>query len=884
MSKIKAGGVEPEQEMETPFRRQLVLALENFTQPAWLGEHSPLAAPYFLGEYLVGQSQSNTAHGRGQALRKLLQETAQSLVESVNGSNGADGQYLYRLLDLSFFHPRPFPQLLEELGIARATYYRSGHRPRAVRELEHALIQRIKPALRLEEAPTSPSQVVGREQVIHDCWAALRVGKTVALIGQGGVGKTTLAAGVAQRWTAEEGRPLFWYTFRPGLNDQLAQLLFAVGYFLQKVGATRLWLQLVAEGDKLDPGMLIGLLSRDLESLGAARPLFCFDEIDLLRPAEDEAHAQLVAFLQLLRTQTPQLLIGQQSPVEPDLLLTLDGLALYDLQGLLRQVGLSLSLDEIKMLHAHTRGNPRLIELFISLQQSGDAVSDVLAQLSAAPSVEFLLNRIWQRLSDEERDLLARLAVFRRPAPTDAFAHQIALQKLFARRLVQFGEQGGVTLLPAFKAIIYRLLAPEERVAHHLFAAQVRAERGEITAAAHHYIQGKRADVALWLWYGQRRREIDQGQGAAALQLFGALGREGLGEPEKEILVLLRSELRLLAADYSAIKRDLHTTLWRTPLLKARARRLEGDMAVELSNFDEAIQAYRDGLASLPVVQTELAHLRTRLGEAWRQKRDLDEAWQEAQRARYEVEHLQGDIQFNLGNYAGAEAHFGAALELAQRLAYTEGEGRTRNNLAWLLLRQEKYEEANQEWDQASACYAKVGRRTWQAGIQVNQATAYVDTGQPRRAVPLLTAALAVFDALGHSRGCAVAAHNLAYAHLALHELEQADHFAWQSLHEEETSLMSANFSILADIRVAQSHWGEAEAFARRAIETGEQTQDLFSCAYSWRTLAQVHHAQQRNPEATLALDKAKTIFIELDLQQEVEKTARMSQAWGVEC
>jgi hypothetical protein len=35
-----------------PFARSVEIALEHFADPAWLGEHSPLAAPYFLGDAL----------------------------------------------------------------------------------------------------------------------------------------------------------------------------------------------------------------------------------------------------------------------------------------------------------------------------------------------------------------------------------------------------------------------------------------------------------------------------------------------------------------------------------------------------------------------------------------------------------------------------------------------------------------------------------------------------------------------------------------------------------------------------------------------------------------------------------------------------------------
>lgn len=50
------------------FQATVRAALEHIHDPAWLADHSPLAAPYFLGGRLDAQGDG----ARGHALRSLL--------------------------------------------------------------------------------------------------------------------------------------------------------------------------------------------------------------------------------------------------------------------------------------------------------------------------------------------------------------------------------------------------------------------------------------------------------------------------------------------------------------------------------------------------------------------------------------------------------------------------------------------------------------------------------------------------------------------------------------------------------------------------------------------------------------------------------------------
>jgi tetratricopeptide (TPR) repeat protein len=857
---------------EDPFREQLTAALENLNDLEWLGTHSPLATLYFLGEHLLCRPEADQSPaGRGQVLRSLLWKTAQEMI-------AAYGEYNYKVLAYTFFRSLSVAEICHQLNISRATYYR--HRYKAIQQLEALLIRQLRPALRIEEPPTGGGNLFGQEAILAHCLQQLRADKMVALTGSGGVGKTTLGSQLATNWLPPS---VFWYTFRPGLNDQLNSLLFNLAYFLYRQGSSTLWLQLVANMEKsasqTNVEMLLALLRHDLSQVQEKGPLLCFDEVDLLYPQDIEEHAAIVSFLQSMNGLTPTLLMGQQIPLPVEELVILEGLPVAAIKQMVTEAGLTLDYNDLESLQAYTQGNARLLRLFIALHRSGEPPAQILARLSSTPSVEFLLGRVWQRLDENDQSLLSSLSVFRRPAPGDTWPNSLTLNKLIQWRLVQPDEQGSISLTPVFRSIIYRQLPAEERELLHRQAAVIRAERGEYTAAAYHYICGGQPETAIWLWDTHRRQEIDQGQGQAALQLFEQLSTSHLSAPAKETLVLLRSKLRMLGGDYGKIRADLQTIAWQTPLLKGRSKRIAGDIAYESSQFDKAIGSYRDALETMETVGRELALLHKEMGKVYEQKRDLDAAWQEALLAQYEVEDLKGNIQSNKGNFSEARGHYEVALDLAQALRHVEGEGRTHNNLGWLLKQQGDFETANDHWQKAGECYRQIGNLLWQAGIKINQAVAHTETGRPQAALPLLQDALSVFKSLNHPRGKAIAHANLAEAHLSLGNLETAELFARRALEDEEPNVLAASFHTLAEIALAQTRLLETETFCLKAIEHARNSQDLLNEGLSWRTIGKSYLARNEKNNAREALARAIEIFQQLELDQEIETTESITRS-----
>ena len=247
------------------FEEALQQALKLFDQPERLGNESPLAAPYFLWHALRFQPNATSQKLRGETLRHEITQAALQLwgdapltsAAELNAAlqkelgNKESPHYAYLLLELQYFQqylaPRTPAAIYDDLlHVSKASFYRS--LTQAIQQLGNALLLRLQPTLRVEQ-PFQNATLIGYQTQFEQCYGALQAGQSVALIGPGGVGKTTLATKVAQSLA---DHPLFWFTFRNSLTDHLDSLLMALGHFFVEQGATATWQFLLASGGKVE--------------------------------------------------------------------------------------------------------------------------------------------------------------------------------------------------------------------------------------------------------------------------------------------------------------------------------------------------------------------------------------------------------------------------------------------------------------------------------------------------------------------------------------------------------------------------------------------------------------------------------------------------------
>lgn len=874
------------------FFEHLKQALEAFAQPEWLGNHSPLAAPYFLGEAIRGAQ--TTPAGRGEALCAEIRaaveslwggplpENGQALLDAVGAEESQGGRYDCLILELNYFKQRyrPAPRNQSEiyndiLHISRPTHDR--HLRSAVERLGTILLQRLRPAVRLEQ-PLPPAQLIGRDALHARLLDDLTAGKTVSLTGPGGVGKSSLAAAVADAWNSPA---IFWYTFRPTFNDQLESLLFALGHFLHRQGASTLWHQLVADGGRIKDGNLaLGLARSDLDSL--PNPLLCFDEMDFLRPlTQTEArpnHVQLLEFLDSLAGHAAMLLIGQRAFWESDAIYQVEALDAGQLSALLSERAVSHSPADAVALHLYTGGNPRLAELCIAFYQAGteEDFAAVLAQLPRFQALLPLWLRLERRLPQAERQILHALSVFRSPAPADVWdgtesEQATALARLIERRLVQRDEQGGLSLLPALREVIYTELTVEMQEDLHVQAAQIRSERGEYTAAAWHWQQAGQPEAAVSLWYAHREDEIHRGQAAAALAIFEQISLRHLAAPQEKELRLLRSELYQLVGAPEQVIETLTAAVWvENDTQQVDAALLLGKAQERQGQIEAARRSYGTGLLAAEKLQSRMVELHVQRGLTYLHERDMQEAWQEINRARYLAENMTGTLLEQSGRLEEARSHYQAALALAQESGYLAGVAKSFHNLGNVASRQRRLDEAIGYYQKSMGVHEQMGNRV---GLEIARSgivAPFLQAARYDEAIDESSRALRFFQAMGDSFWIALNASNLAEAQVEVGNYAEAERCAHLVLAEEEPHSHPYALFSLGRVRLADGRLAEAEATLQQAGRLAEMNEDRYLLAYCWEELGKVQQAGANRAGATDSFTRALALFQTLKIQEKV--------------
>lgn len=810
-------------------------ALERFGNPDWLGNQSPLAAPYFLGNLLdhADALANPTPIARGTVLQQALLSAAKTLPNEQQA-----------LLNATFFQRKPNLNntgVALEMNLSESTYYR--RRVEAIAAIANALNQSVIPPLRNELPTPLPSGLIGRASFLQQGLTALRGGQSLAITGRSGVGKTALGATLAHQW--DESRA-FWFTVRPGLNDNLNSFAFALAHFLRAQGASNTWRQLVADRGASNATQVLGLLRHDLATLAtAATPaLLCIDESDQLR-LETRAHSQVIHAIEALSASTPVLLLSQQLLIEAQHHLNLIGLTLEESAQLFAQEQCpALAAAELQQLHTVTRGMPALLKLSALLMRSGETVSSIAQQLQEGRSVEVLFNRIWKRLSESERGFLMALSLFRSAAPHDAWPDQsAAIESLIARDLIQIDRQGGIAVLSHVREFIAQRIPADTQPVLHQMAAGIREARGEYTEAAYHLMQADQPASALWLWFTHREQERERGQAHAVAELFSRIKQSDLPDDEdRKALALLRAEYAIAQGEGPEAEQALEAERWpwSHPALPY-VRQLQGDALELQGRVEQALARYREGMQTgLPQGEGQRVRLQVKSGYIYVARlRDLAQAHAEADVALWRAEQFKGNVEEERGRFAIAQQHYEAALRIAQTLAQNTGAvAEVHHHLGHLYMRMGEAEAAIRHLNIALAHAEQTGEPVNALYDRLNLASAYIVAGQFAAAVEQGQMGLALAREIQHPFLVAGLAACTAEAHLGQGALDEAEPLALQSLAQEEEVHRPYALTVLGQIQHQRGHRRQAERTLRLAIESAQATQDPFAEAPAQRALA----------------------------------------------
>ncbi|MFZ0545281.1 MAG: tetratricopeptide repeat protein [Candidatus Promineifilaceae bacterium] len=878
----------------------------------WLEEECPLSAPYFLGQALFDDLNDPHAPARrGQSLRNALLAAADTLwsdgrpadkdtlvtaaFEDRQTYGYRGGSYLHFLLELRYFrrffrpleHPQPTNEiaLSDYLGISRATFF--NHLKVAQQQLGEALLRTVRPTFRLEQPPRLPPRLVGREGLVQEALSNLRKGKSVALSGASGVGKTAVGSAISQQWLAQH---VFWFTLRPSFNDQLSSLLFSLGYFLHRQGASGLWQQLIADKGKIeDFNLALGHIRGDQKALSNRKALsdpvlICIDELEVLQSEPDQTtttQAQLISFLESLHNIFPTLFMGQKPVILADAHFEITNLSLPEAADFLNGADSRLLAGEQEQFHAYTDGNPRLLQLCLALYETGAPFESIVNKVPQTPTLQALWGRLWQRFSADERQILSCLSVYRSPAPEDVWAsHGSSLEQLMRWRIVLADGVGGLSLLPTIRDLVYadrQRFPVENRELCHFDAAHVRASRGEYTPAAYHFFQAGEASQMVQVWFPQRQLEIERGQGSAALALFEQVSARTLSKKEQEALALVRAELYALTGEADQGLAAVNSIRW-PPVgeMTVQARLLQGDFLYALGQPYRAIKRYDEGVAVITRLLNQLTHYRYQKSILFVQQREMTAASREANLAQYEAVYLQGIIHEENGRFQEARQQYTQALELAKLNNYDQGLARTHRAISKIYGRLADIESAQRHAEEAILYYRRIGDRLTEETVRTSLAASYFQAGDYQQAISAAESAVSFFADAQNPFWEAVTASTLAEAYYEVGDFAKATQTAQRVLFLEETYTQPYAHFTLGLVAKAQNELDEAEKQFRASQQIANNNEDHYLAAYAWRGLGETLLAMNKLEAGKAAVSQSIALFEKLGLTQEIERTVKL--------
>lgn len=578
--------------------------------------------------------------------------------------------------------------------------------------------------------PAAPDELIGRGELCEKIVAKLDENSSVLLHGMGGMGKTAIAATIAAAAHADEEHypdGVCWLTVVGRSLEDLCDDVF------RDEGQPDL-AELPAEQKPAQARRL----------LGNRRLLVVLDDVDEDNPTALEWRRQVQPSNAPLLVTSRGQLTGFEPAAYP-----VDELAREDAKALLRlhakQVTDRLSDDQANIVCETLGDHPLAVEIFASLLVAEPLnIQNVLDELGIAnehlaklrrgvgkskdDNVEISLKLSWDRLDDDQRHVLARLATFFAPSTGDellALSCELdedrfkdARNALYKRSLIRVVNQhwGAHALVRAFVEA-KRTEAGEwdaDRRAAVRAGVTYAQQHGLRDTSEHDLLQFEHHNLlaaAEWAAGNGMYDEVD----SMALYLWGNSLYLTVRSFFHDAMLLLKS-----AVEATAINGNLRNHIKHLIHL--------GNAAVHIDSFQEALDAYS--------IAKEIA------------VNDLHDREFEAS-AIFGI----GNVYHNLGDLAFASVCFENARSIAVDTGNLEQEANTVGNLGLVLRQLGKIEQAIECHMRQVQVARELGDWVGSVNATGHLAMAYAQIGDNRTANELYRLATVGYRLMGNVKG-----------------------------------------------------------------------------------------------------------------------------------
>lgn len=439
------------------------------------------------------------------------------------------------------------------------------------------------------ESPPEPRCFIGREDELVAVEDALETNPGVCVHGIGGVGKTALAARVAER----DDSPLLWHQVAP--SESGAVLLNRLAAQARALDQGERAERLLALSNSEEGQLLVEAIA---ESANALEALIVLDGSEAASEGAGDIAVELARHLDEARLLVTSRVYPNAFPRDTIKSVPLEGLPEDATQDLLEELEAPSDNETVERVQDGTGGHPLSIVL---LAGATDDEPPALSQIEGDVR-DFLVRDVIPQLRDVDRDVLLSLSVLRRPFTLEVAEvvseqkhTRDALLRLEARGLV---ERKGSTFRIHDLIRTYATEATPERRHVHKRAAEHFEGSGRpeaVLEALHHYLEAGLTEqagaIVLDEVLHRTHRFIDLGLGNRYRDSLDRLaGANDLPEPQAVALDAEMVHLETMAGrsenaerwldradDHveAADDRRLHVAL---DLARARLHRLQGDI------------------------------------------------------------------------------------------------------------------------------------------------------------------------------------------------------------------------------------------------------------------------------------------------------------------
>jgi ATP/maltotriose-dependent transcriptional regulator MalT len=817
-------------------------------------------------------------------LIQALQDTIREAIDTLKPQDEQEQPtsrrwYPYCLLHYRYWEELAADVIASKLYISRRTLYRElseaiGQLTEVLHHMENEVEDQVLAVAKWAEAIPRLRNFCGRVQELagyRDRWDAHHL---IVIEGLAGIGKTSLGAELARQYAGET--PVFWYTFRQGLNDDVNSVLWALAAFLARQGNSRLWRFLKLSGEEITPRPASLKISYLLSSLETGQYVLCFDDFHVVN--DDARLRSLFEELQdaAREAKLSLLIISRQSPIFVKELVCppLKGLNPADARQFIKQANLpDLSEELFEELYGKTGGNPQLLNLFVAWAMGQeDADSDLRRFVSAMPSARgvhhYLLHNVYNSLELQEQQVIKALALLRPPTEYPAIRAILGeretrgvgtvLDSLARKHIVEkrAGEGGVVFFHAIIREFCYTLVEESVRRDWHGRAAIHFDSVGNHVEAAYHHLNVGSHDRCAQILASQHQKLISQGKCRSLLDLLDKLDQTQLTPEQWLDICLAEGEALIHTAAYQeAIARFqaasrfpglsepqqakiLHKLSWTYEIL--------GDVDQSLAYAQQGMSLFEDKTKHVPetgLLLNSLAWACYRRGvnrqayELISQAIEVLEGSDKYARELGQCYRARGIIAMTLGDFEQAKADTRCGLQTSEQIGHTSGVAMSLNNLGYIATHENKPKQALEHYEQS----------------------------------------LVLREQIGDTYGLSMSYHNVGESYFHLGDLARGREYLEKALilaaKMSMRQVIAATHGILAEIEIAEEDYQGALEHLDRALEIAEADGYRDCAADCYRGMAQVFLS---TGEYTQALQNAQLSF---QIAQEIDDPLRQARS-----